>query len=421
LAIVFLALFGAMTSFFLLASVVPLYAATLGGKTSGAGFSTGVLLFAAVAAEIAAPSLVKRWGRRRVVAAGFFLLGAPALLLGTATSSDALIALCAIRGVGFGVLAVAGGALVVSLAAPAQRGYVLGVYGIVATVPAVFALPLGVWLSGHVGFSALFMMGGLAALVGIASAPCVPPEEAGSEELISIGAGFKKPTLIWPAVAFAATAMAAGVITTFLPMMTSDLPAGTAAWGLLIQALTGTLTRWLAGRYGHRFSGYRLLGPSVVLAVGGVLALETAGGTLWVLLSMLLFGAGFGAAQNASLGLMLDQIDARGYDTVNALWNLAYDLGWGTGASGFGLLAARCGFPLAFAVSGAVMLVMLTVAWRQGRAPTAPTGLVIPSPVAHGEHRSVRGHRHGSASGCERLSGGGFSRWPSADQHRRDV
>jgi predicted MFS family arabinose efflux permease len=392
LAIVFLALFGAMTSFFLLASVVPLYAATLGGNTSGAGFSTGVLLFAAVAAEIAAPSLVKRWGRRRVVAAGFFLLGAPALVLGTATSSDALIALCAIRGVGFGVLAVAGGALVVSLAAPAQRGHVLGVYGIVATVPAVFALPLGVWLSGHVGFSALFVAGGIAALAGIASAPCVPPEEAGSEELMSIGGGLKKPTLIWPAVAFAATAMAAGAITTFLPMTTSDLPAGTAAWGLLIQALTGTLTRWLAGRHGHRFSGYSLLGPSVALAAGGVLTLATTGGTLSVLLAMLLFGAGFGAAQNASLGLMLDQIDARGYDTVNALWNLAYDLGWGAGASGFGLLAARCGFPLAFVVSGAVMLAMLTVAWRQGRVPTASKGLMLASPVTHGEHRIATEH-----------------------------
>ena len=102
---------------------------------------------------------------------------------------------------------------------------------------------------------------------------------------------------------------------------------------------------------------------------------------------MLLFGAGFGAAQNASLGLMLDQIDARGYDAVNALWNLAYDLGWGAGASGFGLLAARCGFPLAFVVSGAVMLAMLAVAWRQGRAPAASKGLMLASPVTHGEHR----------------------------------
>src|SRR5579859_3083658 len=81
-----LALFGAMTSFFLLASAIPLYVATLGGGSSGAGFSTGVLLIAAVAAEIVTPALVRRWSRRTVIAAGFALLGLPALFLGVATS-----------------------------------------------------------------------------------------------------------------------------------------------------------------------------------------------------------------------------------------------------------------------------------------------------------------------------------------------
>ena len=365
--VAFLALFGAMTSFFLLAAAVPLYVASLGGDSSGAGLSTGVLLFAAVGAEIVTPALVHRCGRRAVIFAGFALLGLPALFLGAVTNTAALTALCAVRGIGFGVLAVAGGALIVSLAPPTRRGYVLGLYGIVATIPAVIALPLGVWLSAHVGFTALFLAGGVAALAGVASTPYVPMRDAQCAEPISLRAGVKEPRLLWPAVAFAATAMAAGVITTFLPIMTNHLDATTTAWALLIQALTGSFTRGLAGQVVHRIKGYQLLGGSVVLVSSGVMLLATDVHSATVILAMILFGAGFGAVQNASLGLMLDQVDERGYDTVNALWNLAYDLGWGVGASGFGLLAARLGYTLSFAAAAVTILLALGLSSSQYR------------------------------------------------------
>jgi predicted MFS family arabinose efflux permease len=371
LIVVFVALFGAMTSFFLLASAVPLYAATIGGSATSAGFSTGVLLLAAVGAELAAPTVIAHWGRRRVVVASFILLGAPALFFGVTTHNAVLIALCAIRGAGFGVLAVAGGTLVVTLAHPDHRGRVLAVYGLVATIPAVFALPLGVWLSGHIGFTALFVAGGLAAIAGTACAFCISNEESHGASVLSVSEGIAQSKLIWPAVAFTATAMAAGVITTFLPLLTATFRPGTAAWGLLIQALMAMLTRWLAGRYSHQFPGFRLLGPGVVLASGGILVLATSTGFLSVAIAMVLFGAGFGVAQNASLILMLNQVDAGGYDTVNALWNLAYDLGWAAGASGFGLLASQYGYPAALATSGVAMLMMLSMAWRRGASSWA--------------------------------------------------
>ena len=354
-----LALFGAMTSFFLLAAAVPLYATSLGGNSSGAGLSTGILLFAAVAAEIVTPALIRHWGRRAVIAAGFLLLGTPTLFLGGVSGTAGLTLLCALRGVGFGVLAVAGGALIVSLAPPERRGFVLGLYGIVATIPAVFALPLGVWLTAHVGFPALFVAGGLVAIVGVASAPYVPKREPHAAEPIGLLAGVRDARLLWPAIVFAATAMAAGVITTFLPIMTGHLASTPTAWALLLQALTGTITRGLAGKVVDRTNGYKLLGGSVVLLSLGVLLLAADVRSLTVIPAMVLFGAGFGVAQNASLMLMLNQVDERGYDTVNALWNLAYDLGWGLGASGFGLLAAWLSYPLAFALCSLTILLVL--------------------------------------------------------------
>ena len=41
---------------------------------------------------------------------------------------------------------------------------------------------------------------------------------------------------------------------------------------------------------------------------------------------------------------------------MSAIWNLAYDLGIGAGAFGFGVVAAQTGYPGAFAVTAALVL-----------------------------------------------------------------
>ena len=79
------------------------------------------------------------------------------------------------------------------------------------------------------------------------------------------------------------------------------------------------------------------------------------------LAAMALFGAGFGATQNASMTLMLNRVAPSTYGTVSAIWNLAYDAGIGVGAFGFGVVAARTGYPPAFAVTAALMLAALVL------------------------------------------------------------
>jgi predicted MFS family arabinose efflux permease len=77
-----------------------------------------------------------------------------------------------------------------------------------------------------------------------------------------------------------------------------------------------------------------------------------------------LFGAGFGVAQNASQTLMYGRVAESGYGAVSAVWNLAYDGGMGLGAAGFGVLAARTGDPAAFALTAAVLPLVLAAAGR---------------------------------------------------------
>ena len=60
LALLLMSSFGALTSFYLLLSVTPMYAVSAGAGTAQAGLVTGSLMLATVLAEFAPPRLMRR-------------------------------------------------------------------------------------------------------------------------------------------------------------------------------------------------------------------------------------------------------------------------------------------------------------------------------------------------------------------------
>jgi len=347
----------AMTSSYLLLSAVPLYAADRGIGTAGAGLSTGVLMVTAVAAELATPGLAARVGFGRLLAAGLVLLGAPALALPDVDGLPGLLAVSAVRGCGFAVVVVAIGALAARAIPEQRRGEGLGVFGVAATVPAVVALPLGVWIAGVAGFPAVFA---LAAGFAVLAVPLVPGPAALAPIPAGPAVGRGRVGLpaeaVRPAVVFFATAVAGGVVVAFLP---GAVAPGVAAPALLVQSVAATLTRWLAGRYADRHGGGRLLAPAVVVTAAGMATAAASGSVPAVLAGMALFGAGFGVAQAASLTTMLQSVPPDRYGAVSAAWNAAYDLGWGVGALGVGLVVASLGVPAGFAAAAVLTLTAL--------------------------------------------------------------
>ena len=375
LALVFLAEFCALTSFYLLLSVTPMDAAAAGAGSAGAGLVTGVLLGGTVAAELAAPILMRRFGYRALLAAGALLLGAPALALLTGGSLGTIAAVSVVRGFGFGLSTVMTGALTAMLVPPGRRGEGLGLFGIVATAPGIVALPAGVWLAGHFGMAVVVGLTAATALVPLAAVPWLPgrtgrgraaaPRAASGQD--GLLAGLRRPGQLRPFFIFAASTVAAGVVVSFLPLATG-VSGNLAAAGLLVQALTATIGRWWAGRQGDRSGHARLLVPALVIASVGMIAMIWLASPAALIAGMFLFGAGFGICQNATFAMMIDRMPPSGAGTASALWNLAYDAGYGAGPAVFGLLVIHTGYPAAFALTAALMLAALPAARRERSA-----------------------------------------------------
>src|SRR6266581_4332436 len=275
LLIGFVSVIGTATSFYLLLSAVPLYARSAGADTGLAGLTTTALTLSSVAAYPVTPRLMARYGSRAVLAGGLLALGLPALALAVSDSIGLILAACVIRGAGFAVLCVAGGALTVSLIPAQRRGEGLALVGLVSGVPSVAALPLGVWLAGHLGYRPVFAAGGLAALAGLASLPWLPGAGPATRATKADGmlAALRDPALVRPAGLFSATTMAVGIIVTFLPLAVTRADANVAALALLVQPAAAIAGRWLAGRHGDRPSGQQrssaLLVPGVLAAAAG--------------------------------------------------------------------------------------------------------------------------------------------------------
>jgi predicted MFS family arabinose efflux permease len=364
LAMMFLASVGARVNMNLLLSTLPLYVISMGAGKLSAGLVTGVQMFATVAGELVVPRFLIRYGYRVAFAVGLILLGVPALALPGPNLATILV-VSLLRGVGFGIVVVLGAALVAELVPAERRGRGLGLYGVVVGVPAIIALPLGVWLTRRIGYPEVFTAAGLAALLVLPAVLGLPSRRRVATRPLGVLTGLRTPALLRPAFVFASTTMAAGVVVTFLPDALDDPSGNVAPAALFVNAAALTLSRWWSGRYVDRYGAVRLLAPAVLVAAVGMLGFVLTAQPIAVMAGALLFGVGFGVAQTASLALMLTRVSASDYGTASALWNLAYDAGIGLGGVVFGVLAGLGGYPAAFAATAAIMLAACLLARRE--------------------------------------------------------
>jgi MFS family permease len=364
LALTFLAEFTSLASFFLLLSVLPMLAAAAGASSAGAGLITGSLLLGTVVAEAAAAPGIRRFGYRAMLAAGAVLLGAPALALLPREPQAVMMAVSFLRGLGFGLCGVTTGALTATLLPPGRRGEGLGLLGIVSGVPAVVALPAGVWLAGHHLATVAVLVASVAGLLPLATVRWLPGRggaasgRPAARTRPALGAGLRV------ALIFAACTVAAGVVGSFLPIA-KGVPSNLCSAALFVQAATATLSRWQAGRHGDRHGHARLLLPALTVAALGLAAMIWLASPALIFAAMVLFGAGFGVIENATFALLIERLPEA---KASAVWNFAYDAGYGAGPAIFGLFAARIGYPVAFALTGLLVLAVLPAALRERQA-----------------------------------------------------
>ena len=362
--------FACLVGFNLLLSVVPLYADEVGGGSVGAGLATGAFMLSTVLAQTQMPRALARFGYRPILAAGLLFLGLPTFLYAFVAGLPLVVAVTLARGVGFGIITVLFGALLVEVAPPARRGEALGLFGGAITLPAIFCSPLGLWIVEHSGYGIVFLLGGAAPLLGFFSflgmGAIRGGGRAGGGRFLD---GLSRGPLLRLVLLFAICTMVGGVLVTFLPLAAPGVGLFSAATALFALALATTAGRWWAGRFGDRNGPQGLLAPGLVFAALGVATLAQGGPALLVGAS--LFGLGFGALQSGTLVMVMARVSKDEYGLGSTLWNASFDAGTGIGAFLFGFVIEASGFSIAFYLCAALLLAALLLV-RLDRAADDP-------------------------------------------------
>jgi len=348
----------------LLLPVVPLWVERGGSGAFGSGATTAVLMATTVATQLAVPWLLVRIGHRWVLAAGSALLGAPAPFLALSPELAPVLALSAVRGVGFGLATVAGSALVAELVPREQHGRAAGRYGLAVGVPQLVLLAVGVAAVERFGFTAVFVVAGAAPVLGALLVPGIRMPGPSSAAPAGPRPRWGTRSALVPALAMITCSVAQGGLITFLPLAVPG--AGLLVPAALLATAAGALLgRLVAGELVDRLGwGGRLLVPGMLLTAAGMGA-EVVGGGALVVVGAAAVGFGFGMVQNDSLTLLFAAFGSSGYGAASALWNIAYDAGTGVGALGLGAVAEPFGYPAAFATAAALLCAgVVACSWR---------------------------------------------------------
>lgn len=377
------ATFAGFGGYSLLLPVVPLWASTSGAAEFGAGATTGALMASTVGTQLGVPWLLRRFGHRIVLAAGMLLLGLPAPLYALAPALPLLLGVSLVRGIGFGLLTVAGSALIAELVPSPELGRASARYGFAVGLPLLVLLPAGVGVAQLIGFAPLFVLAGVVPVAAVLAVPWIRLPRAAEPGADAREARLSPPVQRWqatrasagPWLAMLSCSVAQGGLITFLPLAAPGpgvlVPLalfGTSAGALIARLAAGEVTdrRGMAGRLLPVGILSAAAGMVIeMLAIGGsgaLPAVAVAGGATLV-------GIGFGVVQNDSLVVMFGNAGASGYGPASAAWNIAYDTGTGLGATGLGAVAQPLGFEAAFGVSAAFLaLILPTVLVTRRRA-----------------------------------------------------
>ncbi|MGO1193648.1 MAG: MFS transporter [Nesterenkonia sp.] len=345
--------------------VAPMWAAQGGAGPDGSGLVNGVLMLFTVLAQLVVPLSLRRFGWTPVLVAGMLLLGLPSAAFILSDELGPVLAVSALRGLGFGVLTVTGSALVAELVNPAHRGRAIGVYGLAVAGPQVLFVSTGPWIVDQLGFELIFAVGLLPA------AAVVPAFILGRRVERVPEAKERAPygSLLRPMVLLLAVTLAGGALITFMAQMSHSAVLSMVA--LLFMTVAAALTRWLVGMLSDRFGPRTFVWPLVLITTVGMAAIAwavydpQATQVLPLLLGASLVGLSYGGLQNLTLVMAFQVVERPHYGSASAVWNIGFDTGTGLGAVLIGAIAAGASFSTAMVIGGAISLLTLPLALRR--------------------------------------------------------
>ncbi|WP_270976105.1 MFS transporter [Trueperella sp.] len=381
----------------IVAPVLPQFAKSFGVTTTLATVVVSAFAFMRLVFAPVSGALSARFGERSMYMAGIVIVAASSAASAAAQSYWHLLVVRALGGVGSVMFTVAAMSLIIKLSPVHARGRASAAYGsgfLLGSIlgPAVGGVlaPLGFrW--PFVIYAALLLVAAAIVFVAIPGSAVQGGPNAGGDtgreadvgkaqpapKPMTVGEAFRlRRFKIVLLTAFAQGWTNFGVRVAVVPLLASAIP-GAPTWlaGAALMAFAAgnglALTRsgYLSDLYGRKY----LVVAGLVISGLFTLPMGVWDSTLLILVASFMGGFGSGAIQPSQQGAVADIIGDRPGSNVVSFFQQSSDLGQILGPIAAGVMIDHSGYLLAYAVSGAILLVV-ALAWILGVRETGRRG-----------------------------------------------
>lgn len=348
-------------AFYVLIPTLPVFVKQLGGTESQIGLVTGIFTLSAVLVRPLSGGLIDRYGRRPFMIGGLMFFALTMYLYDWVGGLVYLVALRMFHGVSWAISTNAIATTVTDIIPSVRRGEGMGWFGMFTTLGMAVGPVIGVWITDNYSFHALFLLAtgfsGAAFLLAYVTNISFPyRNDSGRMSFLD------KSVLPTSLVTFFMTISYGGIIT-FFPLFAGTITVNPGTF-FLAYAVTLALVRPIAGKLTDRYGESAVIIPALGISVAACLTLAASTGLFGVLVSAILYGIGFGAAQPALQAATINLSPPEKKGIANASFLTAFDLGIGLGAIALGAVSQYMGYRTLFCVasaSGLAALILFSV------------------------------------------------------------
>lgn len=379
-----------MLNYYSLMVVITDYAMkTYAAPASAAGLAASIFIIGALIARIISGALMDRIGRKHVLVGGIVIEVACSALYLLGIGFLPLFALRLVHGFAYGCCSTTIGTVVTALVPAKRKGEGVGYYMLSTTLGAAVGPFLGMILSQHVGYTALFATAAIVAVVGmLAIISLKVPEIArkssaesnaesttphgetvpSSREKSGMLTKIVEPTTVPIGVVCCVLWFCYSSLLTFLTPFAEENGLQTASSFFFVAYAAATfVTRPFTGKLFDRKGDRIVMVPAFVAFTVGMALLSSVHHPFAMLASAALLGYGAGTVQSSALALAVRMAPPEKLSLANSTFYALLDIGVGIGPLILGTVEPISGYRGLFLSMAVLSIVSLALYLYVGR------------------------------------------------------
>lgn len=341
-----------------------------------ASLVTSVFALAAILSRFATAPLMQYVARIKLLVAGLVIAAATTALYATAGSFAMLLSLRIGYGIGFGMASTILPTLVSRIIPLRRMGEGIGYFGLSTSLAMSIGPSIGLNVMKQAGFLPLTMIRMITSLVifpvlwlsrskrTYATEDQVKPDQQAIPPTSKAKPRFNRK-LLFPVLLNVFLSITYSGLLSFLALFGDFVHIKQVGLFFLFNAITIILVRPFSGRIFDRYGHASVLIPSGLFVTASMLVLSNTHAMPMLIVSALLYGAGFGAIQPTIQAWMLRSSKPEQYGMANSMFYNSTDFGVAVGAILLGAISSVTNYSVMYGFSAGIMAIFVILSVLQ--------------------------------------------------------